>query len=84
VIDNTFKGTRLINGHTVEVRDKGVLNFTIMHRFGRLNSGAYDFFGLDDANIRLGLDYSITDDLTVGIGRSSFNKVYDGFLNTGS
>ncbi|MBS0000830.1 MAG: hypothetical protein KFF73_17745, partial [Cyclobacteriaceae bacterium] len=80
VIDNTFKGTRLINGHTVEVRDRGVLNFTIMHRFGRLNSGAYEFFGLDNANIRLGLDYSITDDLTVGIGRSSFNKVYDGFL----
>ena len=80
LIDNTFKGTRLINGHTVEVRDKGVLNFTIMHRFGRINSGAYEFFGLDDANIRLGLDYSITDNLTIGIGRSSFNKVYDGFL----
>jgi hypothetical protein len=79
-IDNTFKGTRLINGHTVEVRDKGVLNFTIMHRFGRVNSGVYDFFGLDDANIRLGLDYSITNNLTVGIGRSSFDKVYDGFV----
>lgn len=79
-INNTFKGTRLINGHTVEVRDKGVLNFTIMHRFGRINSGAYEFFGLDNANIRLGLDYSISDNLTVGIGRSSFNKVYDGFL----
>jgi hypothetical protein len=80
LVDNTFKGTRLINGHSVEVNDKGVLNFTIMHRFGRINSGAYDFFGLDNANIRLGLDYSITNNLTVGIGRSSFNKVYDGFV----
>jgi hypothetical protein len=79
-ISNTFKGTRLINGQTIEVRDRGVLEFMIMHRFGRLNSGAYEFFGLDNANIRLGLDYSPTDRLTIGIGRSSFDKVYDGFL----
>ncbi len=79
-ISNTFKGTRLINGQTIEVRDRGVLEFMIMHRFGRLNSGAYEFFGLDNANIRLGLNYSITNKLTVGIGRSSFDKVYDGFL----
>lgn len=79
-INNTFKGTKLINGQTVEVRDRGVLEFLIMHRFGRLNSGAYEFFGLDNANIRLGLNYSITNKLTIGIGRSSFDKVYDGFL----
>jgi len=79
-INNTFKGTRLINGHTIEVRDKGVLEFLITHRFGRLNSGAYEFFGLDNANIRLGLDYAITNTLSIGIGRSSFDKVYDGFL----
>ena len=78
--ENTFKGSRLINGHTIEVRDKGVLEFLITHRFGRLNSGAYNFFGLDEANIRLGLDYSITNKLTIGIGRSSFQKVYDGFI----
>lgn len=79
-IQNTFKGTRLINGQTVEVRNRGVLEFMIMHRFGRLNSGAYEFFGLDNANIRLGLNYSITNRLTIGIGRSSFDKVYDGLL----
>jgi len=64
LINNTFKGTRLINGQTVEVRDRGVLEFMIMHRFGRLNSGAYEFFGLDNANIRLGLNYSLTDKLS--------------------
>lgn len=78
--ENTFKGTRLINGHTVEVRDRGVLEFMIMHRFGRLNSGAYEFFGLDNANIRLGLNYTLTNRMTLGIGRSSFDKVYDGFI----
>lgn len=76
----TFKGTRLINGHSVELRNRKVLDFIISHRFGRLNSGAYHFFGLDEANIRLGLDYGISDRLNAGIGRSSFEKVYDGFI----
>lgn len=76
----TFKGSRLINGHTIETRKQGVLEFLISHRFGRLNSGAYEFFGLDGANIRLGLEYGLTDCLNVGIGRSSFEKTFDGFL----
>lgn len=79
-VNNTFKGTRLINGHSVEVRDRGVLEFLISHRFGRLNSGAYELFGLDQSNIRLGLDYHVTGRLTVGLGRSSFEKVYDGLV----
>lgn len=77
---NTFKGTRLINGQTVETRTSGSLVFLITHRFGELNTGSYNLWGLDIANIRFGFDYAITDALTVGIGRSSFDKVYDGFL----
>lgn len=76
----TFKGTRIINGHSVEVRDPGVLDFVISHRFGRINGGAYEFFGLDEANIRLGLEYGLMKGLNVGIGRSSFEKTFDGYL----
>ncbi|UCS95915.1 hypothetical protein KZP23_20460 [Echinicola marina] len=76
----TFKGTRLINGHSIMTRGAGNLDFMISHRFGRLNSGAYNFFGLDEANIRLGLEYAFTDRMTLGIGRNSFQKVYDGFV----
>jgi hypothetical protein len=76
----TFKGTRLINGHSVELRKEGVLEFIISHRFGSINSGIENLFGLDDANIRLGLDYALSDRFTVGLGRSSFQKVYDGFV----
>ncbi|MGB3589944.1 MAG: DUF5777 family beta-barrel protein [Tunicatimonas sp.] len=75
----TFKGSRLINGHTVETRAQGELEFLISHRFGRLNSGAYEFFGLDAANVRLGLEYGIADFLTLGVGRNSFEKTYDSF-----
>jgi hypothetical protein len=79
-IPATFKGTRIINGHSVETPAGGVLQFLISHRFGTLNSGAYNLFGLDQATIRLGLEYGLTDRFTVGIGRSSLEKTYDGFL----
>jgi hypothetical protein len=76
----TFKGTRVINGQSVEVKGKGELEFIIGHRFGRINSGAYDFFGWDDAYIRFGLEYGITSRLGIGIGRSSYDKIYDGYF----
>ena len=76
----TFKGSRLILGHSVKTRSKGQLEFLISHRFGRLNTGAFNFFGLDDANIRLGLEYGVNNRLNIGIGRSSFEKTYDSFL----
>ncbi len=79
-VSATFKGTRLINGHTVETRKAGTMDFIIAHRFGRVNEGAYNFFGLDNATIRLGLDYALTNQLAIGIGRSSFQKTYDGFV----
>lgn len=76
----TFKATRLLNGHTIETNGAGVLLFIISHRFGTLNSGAYEFFGLDQATIRLGLEYGLTDRVNLGIGRSSLEKTFDGFL----
>ena len=76
----TFKTTRVINSHSVEQPAPGVLLFMIQHRFGRLNTGFYELFGLDQATIRLGLEYGITDRLSIGAGRSSYQKTYDGFL----
>lgn len=76
----TFKATRLVLGQSVENPAKGTLVFLIQHHFGYVNSGAYEFWGLDQATIRLGLDYGITDWLAVGIGRSSYKKTYDGFV----
>ncbi len=76
----TFKTSRIINSHSVEQPAPGVLLFLIQHRFGRLNTGAYELFGLDQATIRLGLEYGITDRLSVGVGRSSYEKTYDGFV----
>jgi len=76
----TFKGTRIVNGHSVETRKKGSFEFLISHRFGRLNSGLYELFGLDNSNIRFGFEYALTDNFSVAIGRSSFEKNYDGYF----
>lgn len=76
----TFKGSRLINGHTIITRKKGDLEFLIAHRFGRVNTGVYELFGLDNSNVRFGLEYGIDDQLTIGAGRNSFEKTYDGFV----
>lgn len=75
----TFKTTRIANGHSIENIGKGVLDFRINHRFGRINQGAKEFFGLDNATTRIGFDYGITDWLMVGIGRSTYLKDVDGF-----
>jgi Membrane bound beta barrel domain (DUF5777) len=76
----TFSGTRVINGHSVETKPGGSLEFIISHRFGTLNSGSYNFWGLDVSTIRLGLEYGITDRLGIGVGRSSLDKSYDSYL----
>jgi len=75
----SFKTTRVINGHSLENTAHGVLDFKISHRFGFVNGGVNEFFGLDGATVRLGLDYGVTDRFMVGIGRSGFQKTVDGF-----
>lgn len=76
----TFKTTRLINGHSVENVGKGILDLKISHRFSTLNKGLYELFGLDNASMRFGFDYGLSDRLMIGVGRSTFEKQYDGFI----
>ena len=79
ITERTFPETRVVNGHSVETNEEGILKFIIAHRFGAINDGIYNFFGLDDANMRLGFDYGIKRWMTIGLGRSSFNREYDGY-----
>lgn len=76
----TFYGTRLINGHTIETNPQGSFVFIISHRFGRVNSGFFQFFGLDQSTIRFGFEYAIRNNLMIGFGRSSNNAMWDGFV----
>lgn len=74
----TFKGTRVINGQSVELPATDELTFFIAHRFGQVSSGIYEFFGLDNATNRFGFDYGIKNRIGLSIGRNSFEKTYDG------
>lgn len=75
----SFYDTRVINGQSVEMLNEGTMKFIISHRFGAISGGAYELWGLDNSTIRLGLDYGIKNWWTIGIGRSSFEKTFDGF-----
>ena len=77
---NAFKSSRVIMSHSMEMLRPGILDFRILHRFGNINQGVSELFGLDNATIRLGLDYAVSDFLTVGIGRGTYNKEVDGFI----
>lgn len=75
----TFWTPTLISQATTEHLPAGNLNVTIMHSFGIATTNPIqNFFGLDNIqNVRLGLDYGITDKWTAGIGRSSLFNVVD-------
>jgi hypothetical protein len=75
----TFKSTRVMNGHSVQRMPPGQLDFRVSHRFGRINSGAYEFFGLDQSNAHFSLEYGILPWLMVGAGRGTYEKTFDGF-----
>lgn len=76
----TFKSSRVINMHSVENPAAGVMDFRISHRFGTINGGAATLYGLDQAYMRLGFEFGLTDRLMAGFGRSNVNKELDGFL----
>ena len=49
----TFKTNRIVNGHSIETVAKNEFDFKISHRFGIVNNGFYDLFGLDQASMRM-------------------------------
>lgn len=79
-VDYAFKSSRVIMGQSMEMIRPGVMDFRILHRFGNVNQGGYQFFGLDQATMRMGFDFGITKNLMVGIGRGTNKKEFDGFL----
>lgn len=79
-VTSAFKSSRVINGHSMEFIGKGVLDVRILHRFGPVNNGLKEFFGLDLASMRLGFDYGLMTNLTIGVGRTSSNKEFDAFV----
>lgn len=79
-VDYAFKSSRVIMSQSMELIRPGVMDFRILHRFGSLDKGAYEMFGLDNATMRMGFDFGITKNFMFGFGRSTNKKEFDGFL----
>lgn len=79
-VDYAFKSSRVIMSQSMEMIKPGTMDFRILHRFGNVNKGAYEFFGLDNATMRMGFDFGITKNFMAGIGRSTNQKEFDGFI----
>ncbi|MDT7942629.1 MAG: DUF5777 family beta-barrel protein [Bacteroidota bacterium] len=77
----TFKGTRLLNYHTIQTLPKNHWEFRVAHRFGDVGSGIKRLWGIDDgARVRLSLDYAPWNFLTLGIERSGEGPLYNVYL----
>jgi len=79
-VNYAFKSSRVIMSHSMELLKPGTMDFRILHRFGNVNQGGYQFFGLDQATMRMGFDFGISKNFMLGIGRSTNKKEFDGFL----
>jgi len=74
----TFESQFIVDNQTVMVSRKKVLNMAIQHRFGTLNNGRKDFYGIfGPADIRLALNYTPINNLSVGIGVTKQNFLVD-------
>jgi hypothetical protein len=80
LVKYAFKSPRVINGHSMEFLNPGTMDFRILHRFGELNQGYKNFFGLDQASMRMGFDFGIMKNLMAGIGRSTYKKEVDAYF----
>lgn len=79
----TFKGSKIINAQTTETVKAKTMDFCVAHRFGNIGSpsggGVHTLYGFDNsADIRISFDFGITDNLTLGVGRSKQGELLDG------
>lgn len=84
-IIGTFKGTKLINLQTNETIRKKTLDVRISHLFGPIGKesggSVHTLYGLDQSDdIRIGLNYGITNKIMVGVARSKRFENLEGLV----
>lgn len=73
-----FESMQLMDEQSVLVPSKKTLEFNIQHRFGTVENGVKDLFGIyGSANIRMGFSYVPINNLAVGFGFTKLNKYVD-------
>lgn len=77
-VEGIFETSILIDNQTITTPYKGMMEFQIHHRFGMLTDGPENLFGIySTANVRLGLNYAVTNRLMVGVGTTRGYKLQD-------
>ena len=81
----TFKTSKVINMQSTETVKAKTMDFRVTHRFGNIGAasggGAHTLYGFDNStDIRISFDFGITDDLTLGVGRSKQKELLDGLV----
>jgi hypothetical protein len=78
-VKNTFQSGQVIDAQTVMVPVKGTLEADIQHRFGSVQKGYQDLWGIYGiANIRFGFLYTPINNLEIGFGITKVNMLWDG------
>jgi hypothetical protein len=79
-IDNTviaaFKGLKVVNFESTKLANKGDFYLIVSHRFGTVENGFDDLFGLDQSVTQIKFIYGINEWLNLGLARSSNQKKY--------
>ncbi|MEO5776106.1 MAG: DUF5777 family beta-barrel protein [Flavobacterium sp.] len=72
-----FKGLQICNMQSTKLAAKGEFYFLVSHRFGDLKNGINNFFGLDNALTKIGGIYGVTNWLSIGASRHTYQKTYE-------
>jgi hypothetical protein len=83
-VEATFKSPHIVLSHSTETQKKHDLDLRIRHHFGDIGGefgSAHTLYGLDIAtDLFIGFDYGVTDKLTIGIGRSKHDELYNLYI----
>lgn len=73
-----FESGICMDNYTVAMPPAKTLEFVLQHRFGTIQNKWSDLYGIwGAANIRMGLNFSITPNLQVGFGTTKVNRLQD-------
>ncbi|NSW46545.1 MAG: hypothetical protein HPY79_12095 [Bacteroidales bacterium] len=81
-VEKIFPTIQIFNLPTTTLLPKGEMKLYLAHRMGVMGTGLDGLFGLYQANSRFGADLGLNRFLNIGIGSTSQQKLYDGYLKT--
>ncbi len=78
-VNGAFESGSLIDAQTTVIPDAKTLEFVIQHKFGTVENGKSDLFGIyaPGSNIRLGLNYVVYKNVQIGAGITKKSMMTD-------